>query len=386
MASKEERIQSEYIRELMEITNCCICNTTVKDPRILPCIHTFCLKCLKSKVADSDSTTTDIVVCPLCKSEFKIPESGFVGLQKNFFVERLATICEALSKLTILNICDICCENVNPSNSTDIRVVEAYCKACDIRMCRNCCKQHRVSKPTKAHKLYTLQGSDTLNSSTEEIAACFCDEHQNERLKIYCTDCNNALCALCYIELHEGHKWLYLNKAADEFRCEMKTIIDCLVDSEMTKRLKNFEIEKLDFQQKIESIHKNTETARIQIKDVIDKHAEAIFERIDSLKRRRETYIQSEHNDLLRVKSILERFRNYCQDITTKGSIIDICRSIGDLRMNFTDLMQLKDSANEKCFHPFEEQEFLEILNSEDYNFFRRFHGEIPSSITLITL
>lgn len=46
---------------IRQITSCTVCNRTFKDPRILPCGHTFCIDCIRNTMLD-----TTVMACPNC--------------------------------------------------------------------------------------------------------------------------------------------------------------------------------------------------------------------------------------------------------------------------------------------------------------------------------
>jgi len=76
------------------MTECSICTDVFTDPRVLPCIHTFCLKCLQ--IFGMDKQPRDIMPCPLCGKEFIIPDDGLAGMQKNFDKEKLLHVRQLL--------------------------------------------------------------------------------------------------------------------------------------------------------------------------------------------------------------------------------------------------------------------------------------------------
>ena len=77
----------DSVNEAANITVCPICSETMNDPKLLPCMHTFCLRCLQ--VAFGDHETFTAASCPVCQTEFQIPEGGLSKLRSNLFVERL---------------------------------------------------------------------------------------------------------------------------------------------------------------------------------------------------------------------------------------------------------------------------------------------------------
>ena len=75
---------------IKDITKCPICLDDCEDPRSLPCLHTFCLKCIDSHCRDR--CPGDDVECPVCRKVFQIPDVGVEGIQHNFFVSDLISV------------------------------------------------------------------------------------------------------------------------------------------------------------------------------------------------------------------------------------------------------------------------------------------------------
>jgi len=70
-------------KQLVDIMECPICTEVYTDPRILPCGHMYCLKCIERWI--NDKQPGDKLACPLCRKEFTPPSNGVSDLPKNFF-------------------------------------------------------------------------------------------------------------------------------------------------------------------------------------------------------------------------------------------------------------------------------------------------------------
>jgi len=68
---------AESIAKLLE---CAICLDVLKDPKALPCLHSFCLSCLENTV---ESPESEIIKCPTCREEHKLPDIGVKGFRDN---------------------------------------------------------------------------------------------------------------------------------------------------------------------------------------------------------------------------------------------------------------------------------------------------------------
>ena len=65
----EEEYCKKASRTIAQVLECPICYNKMKKPKILPCQHTFCWKCLK-KIAD---TTAQNISCAICRSLHDLP-------------------------------------------------------------------------------------------------------------------------------------------------------------------------------------------------------------------------------------------------------------------------------------------------------------------------
>lgn len=70
------------IRIFQDVTECCICRDPLVNPRILPCVHIFCLKCMQKTAWYANKKVGDTLPCPICRREFRIPNPDFNGLER----------------------------------------------------------------------------------------------------------------------------------------------------------------------------------------------------------------------------------------------------------------------------------------------------------------
>ncbi|XP_013408101.1 tripartite motif-containing protein 3-like [Lingula anatina] len=66
---------------------CHLCLEEYKDPRVLPCYHTFCLECIADHAARNG--VQNKFSCPVCRHEAPIPPGGLQTLVKNFFLKKV---------------------------------------------------------------------------------------------------------------------------------------------------------------------------------------------------------------------------------------------------------------------------------------------------------
>ena len=110
-----------------ETAKCPLCKDKLIHPRLLPCIHSFCLECLENYCRSRDNLPGDDVPCPVCRHEFQIPKDGVAGLTVRTHDKEPAPS----------SICEAC--------STDETGISAtvYCVDCCQTLCQRCSVPHR---------------------------------------------------------------------------------------------------------------------------------------------------------------------------------------------------------------------------------------------------
>ena len=126
---------------------CRVCKRLYRDPKILPCLHTFCADCIRqlnpfsvsgpnvkqtSLSMDGQSPTkVTTVLCPDCDTEVDLPPSGADGLTTDHlaldevFLQTLRTHSSVR--------CDLCSDGD----------AELRCEVCCVNLCEFCSQAHR---------------------------------------------------------------------------------------------------------------------------------------------------------------------------------------------------------------------------------------------------
>src|SRR6218665_2648086 len=234
-------------KQLREITECPICMSAFNDPRMLPCIHSFCLECIK-RTADADEKKPgDRMPCPLCRKDFFIPADGVNGLQKNFFMENFLEFKTTLQIGNAIPVCDMC--NVrNEGKTGDIPNATMRCLECQDNYCDSCVKVHQFQKLSRNHQFVEI-GSEAASEIKRSFTTMYCTEHTQKPLNYYCADCKKIVCVSCFVESHASHKCKDVTKIDKEFRqaIQKKLYKVSIYADEMLSLKKKTEIRKADF-------------------------------------------------------------------------------------------------------------------------------------------
>src|SRR6218665_3982489 len=215
---------------------CCLCLQIFTDPRVLPCLHTFCFKCLENMGA---TTPNDWLLCPVCGSNFSVPEEGLKGLQKNIFAEKSPDV-----RTTPTPADNPSCDACSKVNLGDIIAAEKYCINCEDKLCLKCCTEHENGKD---HLIVDLSCQKETKPE-EDKEGCRCRVHQEEIPKLFCTFCKKVICEKCFQESHSSHS------------CSDITDISSLVCKMAEKEYNIVESMQLEFEERREKLYRDRMT------------------------------------------------------------------------------------------------------------------------------
>ncbi|KAI8492872.1 hypothetical protein Bbelb_294690 [Branchiostoma belcheri] len=128
---------------------CKLCSEVYTNPKLLPCLHTFCEDCLERFA----SVDVDIVECPVCRVNHTIPDLGVAGFEDNGFV---ASLCEALSaKDEDTRGREVPCSVCGDDEDGEVLSV-SHCIECGDNLCPDCAFAHPRTKFTRGHHVVSL--------------------------------------------------------------------------------------------------------------------------------------------------------------------------------------------------------------------------------------
>jgi len=146
-------------KQLDDILECSICTEMYTDPRVLPCVHTYCLQCIKAWCKDSQPG--DKLACPLCRKEFSLPNNGVEDLPKNFYVINFLEMKELQMK-----------------ELSSVESMTSPCEACSGD------EESVAEKSTRSRKLIEIGDDINADELGQSVPPATCDEHTDENLKL----------------------------------------------------------------------------------------------------------------------------------------------------------------------------------------------------------
>lgn len=245
-----------------EFLICSICrdpydNKLEKVPKCLPCLHCFCVSCLRKIVAGRTE-----IQCPTCRKQCTVPDNGAEGFVTNFTVECLKDYQHLHEIERGARSEGQLCTNCDQGNSA-----RGYCYDCDEYVCQHCTEAHEKSRIrlVRDHKITALTDGHAEAEVSRRLAnEQFCKVHTTTRkaLTLFCQTCMKPICEPCALTDHRGHDLVDLEGAVKQTKDNLKQLSSLVKDKK--KPVEN--LSKL-LDTKLEEMH----ALRMQQEDLINR-------------------------------------------------------------------------------------------------------------------
>ena len=190
---------SRSVTEIQNLLVCDACTKTIKEPKILPCSHSFCKACLEKLTTEENvDGEGKTFACPTCMSTVTLKANENVaGLADNEFIVKLLTAVGPDRKQEAC-ICFYC------KTESSITI----CTECEMLFCHECYMIHERFKTLRNHTMLSI--SEIINrDEQQEIGAetPSCTQHKDAIPKFYCETCKELICMKCVASVHTkpGH-------------------------------------------------------------------------------------------------------------------------------------------------------------------------------------
>ena len=264
---------------------CTKCGVISKEPKVLPCLHSFCTSPCLEELAAQDPKE-QFLTCPSCEYQVTLPENGVAGFQNDLHAQRL----QQTKKLLEKHICDNCCQNG----------ATRYCCKCEKFMCDRCTRIHGDWGDFKDHKLMT---TDEVRANPRKLGqdqTSKCAKHELDT-RLYCETCSVLICEDCKNGIHEGHNTEDIKDAYEKTRTDL--VMGLTRFEEKLPVIEEFLETLTDRVSKIKSYSLNTPKS---IDEKINELQQLLEVRREHLKAEVKHHTNKELNDLTAQKASVE--------------------------------------------------------------------------------
>ena len=308
---------------------CPICYQLFKNPKYLPCHHSYCEQCLEKMQGQSK------IICPECRKEAIVPAGGVKDLPNNFFINRMVD--ELVLKRKVEGEEEVKCDECDEDEP-----VVAYCPECNMFYCQICNEPHKRSKRFRGHGIVPLatlrSNKDTELQAKVKIPPC---KDHNYELNHYCETCDKLVCLYCTVKGHNGHNHDTVNNMATKHRNELKEVtapVDEMIRDlseahdnidKMGKKIRRQGDEvdkKIDqhYDELVKKLMKQKEQLKQRAHDAVSQKEKALRVQLGEVE-----YAQAEVLSMKELKDAIEKSSDQ-EALSAKKQVIDRMQQITD--------------------------------------------------------
>uniref|UniRef100_A0A674P999 RING-type E3 ubiquitin transferase n=1 Tax=Takifugu rubripes TaxID=31033 RepID=A0A674P999_TAKRU len=304
---------------------CAVCKQSLQsrdcEPKLLPCLHSFCLKCIpqperqisvqvQGAHGQPDTHIVNVMRCTICHQDYKQTD-----IIDNYFVKD-TTEATSTSDEKAAQVCTSCEDNAGTIG---------FCVECGEWLCKTCVEAHQRVKITKDHKIHTKEDA---NAAPESVGASgqrpvFCPIHKQEPLKLFCETCDTLTCRDCQLLEHKEHRlYQFLEEAFQNHKGIIETTVAKLQEK---KNYVHFSVSQVQNRLKeLNEINKKVEhdikVAIFTLINEINKKGKALLQQLESVTKERGLKLMAQHKDTAQLAQQIHHVLTFCNWAITNGS------------------------------------------------------------------
>ncbi|XP_019620500.1 PREDICTED: tripartite motif-containing protein 2-like [Branchiostoma belcheri] len=328
MASKMPR-SAEFDEQFL---TCAICMLHFRDPRILPCLHTFCKECLQHW-----ATKQQPLECPTCRKPVSLPDQGVDGLKSNFYVSNLLDFAAVKKGAGPGVPCQVCEGKEGGAR--------AWCVQCAVLLCESCTNTHRRFPAMKGHQIVTqenLEASEGVSSGFKRKA--FCPKHEDQVLTFYCEPCQTLVCVACTVVDHprgEKHNPVEIGGVAERKKRDLQELLEKVEPREKVVRaaLSDVETEISELPTSADAAIKEATEYFDQLMALLQDRKEDVVKEIGSRRQEVGKCLEEQKEEIEFELAGLTSASEFCKQALEHGSDVHVIEVEGQARQRVEELL-----------------------------------------------
>ncbi|XP_072910173.1 E3 ubiquitin-protein ligase TRIM33 isoform X2 [Hemitrygon akajei] len=310
------------------LDECAVCRDTLqgKEPKLLPCLHSFCKRCLPEPErqlsipipAGGNNTAGNngespaiqqvgVIRCPVCRQECRQ-----IDLVDNYFVKD-STEGVNNSDVKSCQVCTSCEDNAEASG---------FCVECLEWLCKTCVEAHQRVKFTKDHTIRRKEDVSPEAVGAPSQRPVFCPIHKQEQLKLFCETCDKLTCRDCQLLEHKEHRYQFLEEAFQNQKIIIETLMAKLQEKKnyvqyAASQVQNRLNEVNDTNKKVEH---DIKVAIFTLINEINKKGKNLLQQLENVTKERQIKLLQQQQDVTSLARQVEHVMNFAKWAISSGS------------------------------------------------------------------
>ncbi|XP_070612414.1 transcription intermediary factor 1-alpha [Erythrolamprus reginae] len=335
------------------LDTCGVCGQHIQSrrPKLLPCLHSFCQRCLPnphrylvlplpaapSPGGGGGSGPKDLPPPPLLQpssappSPVSAPPSPLhcnpVGVVRCPICGQECAERHIIDNIFVKDTTEVPSSTVEKSNRVctsceDNAEANGFCVDCVEWLCKTCIQAHQRVKFTKDHTVRQKEEVSPEAVGVTNQRPVFCTYHKKEQLKLYCETCDKLTCRDCQLLEHKEHRYQFIEEAFQN----QKVIIDTFITKLMEKS-NYIKYTREQIQNRIHEVNRNQKLVEQDVKVAIftlmveiNKKGKALLHQLECLAKEHRAKLLQQEQEMSGLSKQVEHVMNFSKWAVSSGS------------------------------------------------------------------
>ncbi|KAG9334933.1 hypothetical protein JZ751_006255 [Albula glossodonta] len=344
MPVQEKNAKPQSTPNLLDTCAVCNLNFNNREPKLLPCLHSFCKKCLPSPSrslvlhdqtgnpqlqVDNASKPLNVIRCPACRQECME-----VDVIENFFVKDAMEVPSSTVEKTSQQLCTSCDDNTEASG---------FCVECVEFLCLTCIEAHQRVKFTKDH---TIRQKEEVSPGAPSGSGYL--TVPGEPLKLFCETCDRLTCRDCQLLKHKDHNYQFLEDAYKNHREHMVNMTLQLQEKKKAIEEVSNSINNglLQVDENRKSVHNEIKKSICALILEINRKGKILVNQLEGLMKDHESGLRKQQEDVSSLSRHLDHVINFAKWATasSSGTALLYCKRL--ILFQIQNLLRARCSAS----------------------------------------
>ena len=354
-------VEEKSLKELESEITCPVCQEYYTEPKVLPCLHYYCKKCILKLALRTQSGKP--FHCPECRCEATLPEGGVDSLKTAFFANRLkskvTTLQRAHGKVKVK--CELC--TASPP------VAEAFCRQCARFICKRCVQLHSEIQTFITHEVASLEDLKRGQANpiaVEEPPIEMCTIHKQPFI-IFCSDCKKLICQHCTLKDHLGHDYEFTNVAATGVKTKLLEDMQPIKNqlAEFTDAVGKIHVTTLEVETQKEFAINKLHTSFKELHNILEQREQELVEDATTIAQQKLQKLSQQEKTLCLASAELQSVVDYTEQCVNHSTDNELVSMDTEIRKTIQQKIQ-EHSKSGRSLEPVEEADMaVEVTCAE---------------------
>ena len=353
-------VEEKSLEELESEITCPICQEYYTEPKVLPCLHYYCKKCILELALRTQSGKS--FHCPECRCEATLPEGGVDNLKTAFFANRLKSKVTNLQKAhgKVEVKCELCTASSN---------AEAFCRQCSCFICNDCVQAHSKLRCFFGHKIASLEDLKHGRAkpiAVEEPPTEMCTIHKQPFI-IFCSDCEKLICQHCTLKDHLGHNYEFTNVAVGGVKTKLLEDILSVKSqqTEFTDAIEKVHATAVEVATQKESAINNVHNSFKELHNILEQCEQELVEDVTTIAQEKLQKLSQQKKTLSLASAELQSVVDYTERCASLSTYNELVSMDTEIRKTIQQKIQ-EHSKSGRSLEPVEEADMaVEVTCAE---------------------